>query len=211
MLNMSDSPSYKHDLEMAYDADVERRDAMTPPQWRIDTMDTFSRRLDADNEQAVLELGCGTGQLAQYVTTLGFDVTAIDLSPGNVQATRERGVTAEVADFASLPFPDRTFDAAFAVNSLLHVPPLELRGVLIEIARVLRRGATFMIVVWGGATREGTVEDEWLDPPRYFSSYTDDDLLALETPGFNHLAFEVLPSVDEGGDLYPQVLTLTAI
>jgi SAM-dependent methyltransferase len=194
---MSNTPSYKHDLVMAYDADVERRDAMTPAQWRIDTMDTFARSLEAENARAVLELGCGTGQLAQYFSTLGFDV-------------RDRGVTAEVADFASLPFPKATFDAAFAVNSLLHVPPAELRDVLSEIARVLRPGAVFMIVVWGGATREGTVGDEWLDPPRYFASYTDDDLLALETPGFTLAAFETLPAVEEGHDLYPQILTLTA-
>ena len=184
---------------------------MIPATWRTEIVDEFASDLATKGTKAVLELGCGTGQLAQYLATLDLDVTAIDLSPGNVKAAMERGVTAEVADFASLPFPDNAFDAALAVNSLLHVPPDELHGVLIEIARVLRRGATFMIVVWGGATREGTVEDEWLDPPRYFSSYTDDDLLALETPGFNHLAFEVLPAVEEGGDLYPQVLTLTAI
>jgi SAM-dependent methyltransferase len=208
---MSNTPSYKRDLVAAYDADVERRNAMIPATWRTEIVDEFASDLATNGAKAVLELGCGTGQLAQYLGTLDLDVTAIDLSPGNVKAAMDRGVTAEVADFASLPFPDNTFDAALAVNSLLHVPPDELHEVLIEIARVLRRGATFMIIVWGGATREGTVEDEWLDPPRYFSSYTDDDLLALETPGFDHLAFEVLPSVEEGGDLYPQVLTLTAI
>jgi SAM-dependent methyltransferase len=208
---MSNTPSYKRDLVAAYDADVERRNAMIPATWRTEIVDEFASDLATNGAKAVLELGCGTGQLAQYLGTLDLDVTAIDLSPGNVKAAMDRGVTAEVADFASLPFPDNTFDAALAVNSLLHVPPDELHEVLIEIARVLRRGATFMIIVWGGATREGTVEDEWLDPPRYFSSYTDVDLLALETPGFDHLAFEVLPSVEEGGDLYPQVLTLTAI
>jgi SAM-dependent methyltransferase len=208
---MSNTPSYKRDLVAAYDADVERRNAMIPATWRTEIVDEFASDLATNGAKAVLELGCGTGQLAQYLGTLDLDVTAIDLSPGNVKAAMDPGVTAEVADFASLPLPDNTFDAALAVNSLLHVPPDELHEVLIEIARVLRRGATFMIIVWGGATREGTVEDEWLDPPRYFSSYTDDDLLALETPGFDHLAFEVLPSVEEGGDLYPQVLTLTAI
>ena len=208
---MSDTPSYKRDLVAAYDADVERRNAMTPATWRTEIVDRFASRLAKDGAREVLELGCGTGQLAQYLATLDLDVTAIDLSPGNVRAARERGVAAEVADFASLPFPNNSFDAALAVNALLHVPPRELSNVLTEAARVLRSDAPLLIVVWGGATRQGTVEDEWLDPPRYFSSYTDDDLLALETPGFEHLAFEALPAVDEGGDLYPQVLTLTAI
>jgi SAM-dependent methyltransferase len=208
---MTDTPAYKNDLVAAYDADVERRDAMSLAGWRIEVTDTFAGRLNANGTESVLELGCGTGQLAQYVSTLGFDVTAIDLSPGNIVAARARGVTAEVADFASLPFPDDSFDAALAVNSLLHVPPDELQGVLAEIARVLHSGATLTVVVWGGATRVGAVDDEWLDPPRYFASYTDDDLLAIETPGFTRFSFETLPSVTEAQEFYPQILTLTAI
>jgi SAM-dependent methyltransferase len=208
---MSEAPSYKGDLVAAYDADVDRRDAMAPAPWRIDVVDAFAERLQETEAESVLELGCGTGQLAHYLTTLGAEVTAIDLSPGNVAAAKARGVAAEVADFVSLPFPDDTFDAALAVNSLLHVPSRELQDVLIEIARVLRPGAPFTIVVWGGETTEGTVKDEWLNPPRHFVSYTDDDLLALATPGFKHAAFETIAVTEEGLDLHSQILTLTAV
>ena len=138
-------------------------------------------------------------------------MVAIDLSPENVAKTQLRGVTAEIADFASLPFPDNSFDASFAMNSLIHVPPGDLSDVLTEIARVLRPRSPLLVVVWGGITEEGTVDDEWLDPPRYFSSYSDEDLLASETPGFERSSFETIDVDEEGHILSSQVLTLTAI
>ncbi len=207
---MVHGPSYKDKLRLAYDADVVRRDAMTPATWRTDILDQFAEDIRSKDAHSVLDLGCGTGQLAKYLADQDFDVAAIDLSPGNVDATRSRGVIAEVADFASLPFPDKSFDAAFAMNSLLHVPPEELSGVISEISRVLVRGATLLIVVWGGSTQQGSIDREWLDPPRYFSTYTDDDLLALETPGFRYGTFQTLDIAEDGHDLHTQILTLEA-
>lgn len=155
--------SYKHDLRRAYDADVERRGAMTPATWRTDIVDRFAADMDEADLHSILDLGCGTGQLARRLLDLGLDVTAIDLSPENVAATVDRGVHARVADFASLPFSDNTFDAALAMNSLLHVPPNEFPGVLTEIARILRPGSLLLIIVWGGTDQQGPIDDEWLD------------------------------------------------
>lgn len=95
------------------------------------------------------------------------------------------------------------------MNSLLHVPPDELSNVLVEIARVLKSGAPLLVVVWGGIPHEGVVEDEWLDPPRYFRFYTDEALLSLETPDFVFTSFESLDEQEDGDGLHPQVLTLT--
>lgn len=202
--------SYKEDLRLAYDADVERRGAMTPGKWRTDIVDAFAANAAADELHTVIELGCGTGQLAARLVGHGLDVTAIDLSPANVAATRERGVTAHIADFASLPFPDDTFEAGFAMNSLLHVPTAELSDVLNEISRVLRTGSPMLIVVWGGTDQQGPLADEWLDPPRFFSTYTDDSLLALDTPGFRFGGFDALDVSEGDHDLHSQILTLHA-
>lgn len=208
---MGHSDLYKEDLVLAYDADAERRAVMTPAKWRLDIIDQFAHDIATAKATTVLELGCGTGQIARHLADLDFDVTAIDLSPANIQATEARGVHALVADFASLPFPDNSFDASVAVNSLLHVPPIELSSVFTEIARVLRTGAQFLMVVWGGVTEDGFVDTEWLNPPRYFSSYSDEDLLALETPGFINVSFEAIDVVERGHSLRSQLLTLKAV
>ena len=95
------------------------------------------------------------------------------------------------------------------MNSLLHVPEPELPGAVIEARRVLRSGAPLLVVVWGGHRHEGAFEHEWLDPPRYFSLYTDEQLLALPWPGFHIDSFTTREDTGES-DLHAQILTLVA-
>lgn len=40
----------------------------------------------------VLDLGCGAGRHALYLQGLGLDVTAVDISPGAIEACKSRGV-----------------------------------------------------------------------------------------------------------------------
>ncbi|MDJ0791997.1 MAG: class I SAM-dependent methyltransferase [Acidimicrobiia bacterium] len=205
---MTPDPSYKDDLRAAYDADVERRDAMTPAAWRTGVIDRFANLLRAEHAQKVIELGCGTGQLASHMQDTGLDITAVDLSPGNAAATAARGVTAVEADFADLPFPDAAFDGAFAIHSLIHAPNEELPAVFTEIRRVLIPHAPLLMVVWGGVRHDGPFAHEWLEPPRYFSLYTDEQIIALDKPGFELEEFETIDT-DES-ELHAQVLTLRA-
>lgn len=87
----------------------------------------------------VLEVGCGWGELAEWVAReTGAEVVSTDLSPRMVELSRERGLDAQLADVQHLPFDDASFDAAVAAWMLYHVPDLD-RG-LSELARVLRPG-----------------------------------------------------------------------
>jgi len=91
----------------------------------------------------VLEVGCGWGELAEWIAReTGAVVVAIDLSPRMVELAVERGIDASVADVQALPFADGEFDLVVAAWMLYHVPDLQ-RG-LSEIARVLRPGGTFV-------------------------------------------------------------------
>ena len=182
---------------------------MSPAAWRTDLIDGFAAKLADRGIVRSLELGSGTGQLAAHLTRHGIDVTAVDLSPANVAATQARGIEAHVADFGDLPFPDESFPAAFAMNTLLHVPHDELPLVYREIRRVLEPGSPLLVVVWGGRRHSGRFEHEWLDPPRYFNLYPDDEIIALDKPGF---ALQTFSTIDtEESDLHAQVLDLIAI
>lgn len=93
----------------------------------------------------VLEVGPGTGELAQRLLAAGIsDYTAVDISPRMVELTRARGVRAEVGDVQALPFADAEFDCVIAAWMLYHVPDLDLG--LSEIARVLRPGGCLLAV-----------------------------------------------------------------
>jgi ubiquinone/menaquinone biosynthesis C-methylase UbiE len=93
----------------------------------------------------VLEVGPGTGQLAQRLVAAGVhDYRAIDISPRMAQLTRERGVSADIGDIQALPFTDGSFDCVIAAWMLYHVPDLNLG--LSEIARVLTPGGYLVAV-----------------------------------------------------------------
>jgi ubiquinone/menaquinone biosynthesis C-methylase UbiE len=95
----------------------------------------------------LLDVGCGpaTITIGLAETVAPGQVVGIDRDPGQIERSRafaaERGLTNirfEVADVYELPFPDASFDAAFAHVILMHLsdPVRALK----EIRRVLRPG-----------------------------------------------------------------------
>lgn len=109
-------------------------------------------RLRCGEADRVLDVGCGIGKPAfRLARELRVTVVGISISRPQVRraaaAARAAGladrVTFQCADMNDLPFPDRSFDAVWAMESLHHVPD---RGhALGEIARVLRPGGSVAI------------------------------------------------------------------
>jgi SAM-dependent methyltransferase len=94
---------------------------------------------------AVLEVGCGPGELAERIgRELGVAVVAVDQSERMVELASARGVDARVGDVQDLSFGDCSFDCAVAAWMLYHVPDLD-RG-LAELRRVLRPGGRLVAV-----------------------------------------------------------------
>ncbi|CAM5644480.1 Demethylrebeccamycin-D-glucose O-methyltransferase [Streptomyces griseoloalbus] len=101
--------------------------------------------LDPAPGAGVLDIGCGVGKPAlQLVEARKARVTGIAISDVEVEQATQRAAEAgrsdlttfRNADVQELPFDDNSFDGAWAVESLLHVPD---RGrALAETARVLR-------------------------------------------------------------------------
>ncbi|PSL44107.1 cyclopropane fatty-acyl-phospholipid synthase-like methyltransferase [Saccharothrix carnea] len=98
--------------------------------------------------QRLLDVGCGVGHPAlRFARKTGADVVGVTIAPGQVaaatEAAREEGLrhraTFELADAAALPFPDDSFDGAWALESMPHMP--DRAAVLSETARVLRPGS----------------------------------------------------------------------
>lgn len=202
--------AYKMDLRRAYDRDAERRDQRVPDPWRLEIVDRLAALVGGGSDTTrVVELGCGTGQLARRLADAGCDVTAVDLSQANAERTAAKGVSAVVADFARLPFAAGAFEAALAFNSLLHVPLADLPDQFAEIRRTLERGAVLVTVMWGGRRFSGPMPLEWLDPPRYFSLLDDRDVATMQTPGFDRIETRLLHE-HATNDMHPQVLVLVA-
>jgi len=91
-------------LRKAYDADAERRDETEPDPWRLSLVELLAERLVSSGRRSVVDLGCGTGQLAAHLQSLGLTVSAIDLSAENVARTLARTIDAQLGDFTATPF-----------------------------------------------------------------------------------------------------------
>jgi len=163
----------RDELKRAYALDAAARDERSLATWRVREREQFLSELTAHRCVSLLELGAGVGRDARFFADHGCAVTCIDLAEGMVAKCREKGLTAHVMDVVDLAFDDATFDAAYSVNCLLHLPAEELSEALIEIRRVLRPGALFYYGTWGGFEHEGVYEDDHLFPPRWFSFHDD--------------------------------------
>ena len=100
--------------------------------------------------QRVLDVGCGPGALTdELVRRVGAaSVAAVDPSRPFVEAARSRhpGVDVRLGHAETLPFEDRTFDAAVAqlVVHFMKDPVVGIR----EMARVTRPGGIVAACVW---------------------------------------------------------------
>ena len=101
----------------------------------------------------VLDLGCGKGRHALFLAELGFNVTAVDLSPEGVDqlqaAAKKRNldgsITILVCDMLSIPFEENSFDAVLGFHSLYHTDYAGLKTVVEKITGVLRESGRLYI------------------------------------------------------------------
>lgn len=187
-------------LRSFYDADVDRRDGLIKPSWKLDERAAFLDRLRVAEARTLLEIGAGTGQDSRFFADEGLEVTAVDLSPAMIERVRSKGVRGVVGDVTSLGFAEAEFDAVYTFNALLHVPDASLPAALAGIRTALRPGGLFYLGVYGGTQAEhGFSDDE-----RFFSFRTDRDLLAYATEQFDVLDFHVV----HDHDIHFQSLTL---
>ncbi len=103
--------------------------------------------------ERILDLGCGEGTIAAALIEQGCDVVAVDASAEQVEAARDRGVDARVADAAALGF-GREFDAVFS-NAVLHWVK-DADAAIAGVARALKPGGRF-VAEFGGHGNVATI------------------------------------------------------
>lgn len=198
------------DMRRAYDAMAEEREGREVASWKEDVRSRFLSLLRAESCRTLLEIGAGTGAHGRFFADAGLDVVCTDLSPALVEACRAKGLVAHVRDFLALGFPDESFDAVFAMNCLLHVPPGDLPRVLDAVATVLRPGGLFYVGQYGGVDREGRFSDDTYEPKRYFSYLSDDRLREAVEERFEVVSIERIDVEGEPGTHFQSLVARRA-
>jgi SAM-dependent methyltransferase len=96
-----------------------------------------------------LDVGAGTGLLAERLSDFGLRVVALDPFAQMLEQLRQRrpGITTRVAVGHDIPFPAGSFDLTYSVAVMHHIAQPELvRRTLAEMVRVTRPGGH--IVIW---------------------------------------------------------------
>ena len=112
----------------------------------------------ARDDLAALDFGCGVGVYHPHLTGAFTALQGVDVSAECLDVAKASHPWASYSayDGRRLPFPDASFDVAFAITVFHHVPPEHWEESAADIARVLRPGGLFVIFEhnpWNPATR----------------------------------------------------------
>lgn len=164
------------DLAAYYDREAaERHERSLDPQ-RVTRREEFTALLAAEGRGHLLEVGTGPGRDAVAFQQAGLTVRGVDLSARSAALCRAAGVDCQVASVLGLPFTDASFDSAWTMSTLLHVPDADVDAALRELRRVLVPGSPLAVGVWAGDDVEGPADEAG---GRFFSFRSDARLQEL--------------------------------
>lgn len=187
---------HKIALRKAYDSKAQERESTTLAPWKSKVRQSFLERLQRAEAKTLLELGAGSGKDSKFFQDQGLDVTCVDLSPELVKLCQQKGLNAEVRDFSNLDYAANSFDAIYAVNSLLHVPKADLPAILESVSTILSPQGLFYMAVWGGPSSEKVWSYDSYDPPRFFAFYPDEEIKTILSNYFKIHTFERINNKD---------------
>ena len=198
----------KNDLREAYNKSAHERDTGLMQDWKIEERSRFLSLLKQEKKESFLEIGAGPGRDSAFYQENGLKVLCTDLTPEMVKLCREKGLDARVMDFSDLQFPQNSFNAVYAMNSLLHLPKKELLKVLRKINRILKRDGVFFMGVYGGIDHEGIWEEDAYEPKRFFSFYEDEHLKEILGEIFEVISFRRINTGESNRHLHFQSILL---
>ena len=143
--------------------ELERAKTRLKDIWMAGDYDRFSRymeggardfygRLQVAPGCRLLDVGCGSGQLALIAAKNGLEVTGVDIATNLVERARARAqaeglvIRFEEADAESLPFEDASFDVVATLIGAMFAPRPDL--VAMELLRVCKPGGIIAMANW---------------------------------------------------------------
>jgi SAM-dependent methyltransferase len=100
----------------------------------------------------VLDVGCGPGHIARYLSERGVSAAGVDLSPAMVELARKLnpGLEFSAGDMRAIDQAANGLAAIAAFYSIIHIPRAQVPLVLDEFHRVIAADGLLLVSVHGG-------------------------------------------------------------
>lgn len=136
--------------------------------------------LPAKVQGRLLEVGCGSGSMLNYMGSLGWLAEGVDVDPSAIDNARSKGLKVALGSLEEQGFADNSFDAVIMSHVIEHVP--DPQRLVNECFRVLKPGGVLSLVTpnmesFGCAF----FRKSWLalDPPRHLMLHNISTILTL--------------------------------
>ncbi len=143
-------------------------------------LDALVCHLSALPRGRLLDVGCGDGQIVEFMQRLGWQAEGVDFDPPAVEIAKGKGLRVHVGTLPAQAYVENSFDAIVLSHFIEHVP--DPAALLCECRRILRPGGRLIILTpnvssWG----HRKFGRAWfaLDPPRHLHLFTPVALRAL--------------------------------
>jgi Methylase involved in ubiquinone/menaquinone biosynthesis len=132
----------------------------------------FVERLNIQPGMKVLDVACGSGNLAIIAAQKGAKVTGIDIADNLIDSARTRADAAglnikfEVGDAEAMPYEDNSFDLVMTMFGAMFAPRPEVAAS--ELVRVCRPDGTIAMANWtpnGHTGQMFKLSSKYLPPP----------------------------------------------
>lgn len=136
------------------------------------TAESFVERLDIKPGMKVLDVACGSGNLAIVAAQKGADVKGIDIADNLIEAAKKRAEAAgldikfEVGDAEAMPYEDGEFDLVMTMFGAMFAPRPDVTAS--ELLRVCKPGGIIAMANWtpdGHAGQMFKLSGKYLPPP----------------------------------------------
>lgn len=119
----------------------------------------FIGRLNLEKGERVLDVACGSGNLAIPAARAGAVVTGVDIAPNLVEQARERAAAENLecrfdeGDAENMPYADASFDTVVTMFGAMFAPRPDVTTA--ELVRVCRPGGRIAMANWTGEAFTG--------------------------------------------------------
>ncbi len=136
------------------------------------TAEAFVNRLDIQPGIKVLDVACGSGNLAVIAAQKRAEVTGIDIADNLIEAAKKRAadkglnIKFEQGDAEAMPYADNSFDLVMTMFGAMFAPRPDVTAG--ELIRVCKPGGTIAMANWtptGFAGQMFKLSTKYIPPP----------------------------------------------